>query len=207
MAERTKNGVRRLPIGLVLAAAIIAIVAAVGAASRAEVGRPTANPHVSGMEFALATRMTALANGSVGTIEIPRLEIEAPIVDGIDERVMDRAVGRILRTAYPGEPGNVGLAAHRTTHFRELGRVVPGDRIRVRTPDGLFHYRVDTAFVVRPNRTDVLRGDGRARLTLITCFPFDFRGAAPMRFVVQASAIGTEFSTTSRKDQLLAAVL
>src|SRR5687767_14055164 len=100
MADGTKSGVRRVRIGLVLAATMVAILLARGTGSRAAAGHSTADPRIAGMEFALATRMAALANGSVGWIEIPRLEIVAPIVDGVDDRVMSRAVGRILRTAY-----------------------------------------------------------------------------------------------------------
>lgn len=196
MSDRSKSRVERTLLGVVLAAFLTLIAAGRSTGPRAE---PASEPPVATFEYALATRLEAIASGAVGRIEIPRLSLTAPIIEGISTRVMDHGVGRIMGTAFPGEAGNVGLAAHRTTHFRDLGRVLTGDRIRVSTPDGVFDYQVDSAFVVTPTRTDVLAGDGVPRLTLITCFPFDWKGPAPMRYVVQASAIGTELSTTSRK--------
>lgn len=38
-----------------------------------------------------------------------------------------RSVGHIPGTALPGAKGNAGLAAHRDTYFRDLGKLAPGD--------------------------------------------------------------------------------
>jgi sortase (surface protein transpeptidase) len=44
---------------------------------------------------------------------------------------------------------------------------------------------------VDPGRVDVLTGaDGMRALTLVTCFPFDWIGNAPKRFVVAGLATG-----------------
>jgi sortase A len=199
MSDRSKVVVAPPRIALVLLVAAVALIPARGPASRAAAETVAAAPPAAPLEFALATRMEAIVSGTVGRLEIPRVGLAAPILDGVAIGVMDRGVGRILGTAYPGEAGVVALAAHRTTHFRQLGQVTIGDRVRVRTPDGVFEYRADAAFVADPKRTDILRGDGTARLALITCFPFDWKGPAPLRYVVLASAIGADLSTTNRK--------
>jgi sortase A len=124
--------------------------------------------------------------GVIGQIDIPRLGLTAIVVQGDSSKVLRRAVGHVPETALPGESGNVALAGHRDSLFRPLRRIQLGDAIMLRTPDGEFHYRVEFTRVVPPDAIDVLQSSGVHELTLITCFPFDYIGAAPNRFVVRA---------------------
>jgi sortase A len=41
--------------------------------------------------------------------------------------------------------------------------------------------------IVTPTDVGVLAPEGRDTLTLVTCYPFDFVGAAPRRFIVHAN--------------------
>jgi len=123
----------------------------------------------------------------VGKIEIPRLNISAMVKEGVDERTLDVAVGHIPNTAFPGESGNVGVAAHRDTLFRNLKDVRRDDRITLRTLDGEYIYRVVSFRIVQPTDVSVLDPSADEKiLTLITCYPFYFVGHAPQRFVVRA---------------------
>lgn len=137
--------------------------------------------------IAQATRHEALASGMIGRIEIPRLGISAIVIDGTGGRVLRRGVGHIERSAFPGEAGNVVLAAHRDTYFRDLKGAAVGDLIRITTPDGEYAYRVDSILVVNPNRGDLLQVTDRPSLTMVTCYPFYWVGPAPQRFVVRAT--------------------
>src|SRR5262249_36173363 len=94
------------------------------------------------------------------------------------------------RTPYPGEPGNVVLAGHRDTYFRDLKDVVTGDLIRITTPDGDYDYQVDSILVVEPDRGDLLGDTGQPSLTLVTCYPFYWVGPAPQRFIIRARLAG-----------------
>jgi sortase A len=109
----------------------------------------------------------------------------------LKERTSNRAllvgVGHVRSTPYPGEPDNVALAGHRDTQFRRLMEVGDGDLIYLTTPDGRFLYRVDSVFIVRPSRVDLIRRTGRPMLTLVTCYPFHWIGPAPKRYIVRAS--------------------
>jgi LPXTG-site transpeptidase (sortase) family protein len=138
---------------------------------------------------ALATRAHAAKTGQVGHLEIARLDLRAPIVEGIDPDNLLVGVGHVPGTAYPGEPDNSALAGHRDTHLAALRRIRKGDRIRIETPDGVFFYDVDSFFVVKPDRGDLLASTGRARLTLVTCYPFHWIGPAPKRFIVRAQEV------------------
>jgi sortase A len=143
----------------------------------------------SGEGRAIRARHEARQSGVIGRLAIPRLGIDAAVSEGIDDRTLDRAVGHIPHTPFPGERGNVGLAGHRDTFFRGLDRLERGDRIRLTTPDGAFEYRVVGLQVVTPRATRVLDDDGTELLTLVTCYPLRVIGPAPDRLVVQARAI------------------
>jgi sortase A len=122
----------------------------------------------------------------VGRIEIPRLGISAIIAEGTDPRTLRRAVGHVPATALPGDDGNIVLAGHRDSFFRALKDVRAGDRVRITTQAGVYDYQVDSTDVVGPERVDLLDASAAATLTLITCYPFNYLGPAPGRFVVHA---------------------
>ena len=97
------------------------------------------------------------------------------------------------RTPLPGEPGNAILAGHRDTTFRFLERLVPGDEIRTKLPDGReSFFRVDSTRVqdaADPWAFDA--PDGATTLTLATCWPFDSPvPGGRLRYVVRAVVSG-----------------
>lgn len=122
-------------------------------------------------------------------IQIPRVEVEAVVHPGVDKLTLRRAVGHIPGTALPGQAGNVGLAAHRDTFFRGLRNIKEDDVIIVETHDGRYHYEVDSMRIVSPDRVDVLDATVEPTLTLVTCYPFNFIGKAPKRFIVHARQV------------------
>ena len=127
--------------------------------------------------------------GVIGELEVSRLGLKAMIVQGDSENLLRRAVGHLPETALPGEAGNVALAGHRDGLFRPLRDVRPGDLITLRTPDREFQYQVEWTAVVPPTAVRVIQPTTEQTLTLVTCFPFYYVGAAPERFVVRAHKI------------------
>jgi sortase A len=122
----------------------------------------------------------------IGRVEIPRLKIKAVVRYGVDDGTLKRAVGHVPGTALPGQPGNVAIAAHRDTLFRNLKGVKEGDLIRFVTRHGTFEYQVQNLDIVSPKNTEVLNPTPEPALTLVTCYPFNYVGSAPKRFIVRA---------------------
>ena len=122
----------------------------------------------------------------LGRIEIPRIHLSAPVMEGDTPRILRAAAGHIHGTALPGTEGNVVLAAHRDTYFRPLKDVRVNDDIVLCASYGTFHYRVSSLEIVGPREIRVLRRTSKPELTLITCYPFSYVGSAPKRFVVRA---------------------
>ena len=92
-------------------------------------------------------------------------------------------------TAAPGETGNSVIAAHRDTHFAFLRDLRAGDEVIVETLTGrVTRYAVSGARIVDEYDRDVLEQDAvAARLTLVTCWPFDaVVPNGPLRYVVSA---------------------
>jgi len=125
----------------------------------------------------------------IGIVEVPRIGVSAVVREGVDSHTLKIAVGHIPGTARPGQRGNVALAAHRDSFFRDLKNVRRRDRILIHTPLKTYEYRVDFIEVVTPTTTRVLASSNRDVLTLVTCYPFNYVGNAPKRFIVRASAV------------------
>jgi sortase A len=127
--------------------------------------------------------------GLVGKIEMPRLQLTAYAREGVDTKTLRGSVGHVPGTALPGEAGNAAFAAHRDTFFRPLKGVRKGDAITVTTPAGQFHYVVSATAIVDPSDVSVLGPTGEPTLTFVTCYPFDYIGSAPQRFIVSARLV------------------
>ena len=130
-----------------------------------------------------------LTGEPIGVLEIARIGLSGVVVEGDDEGVLDRAIGHLADTPLPWHSGNSALAAHRDALFRPLRNVRSGDLLRLRTPYGDFDYRVRETLIVAPEDLWVLDPTPMTMLTLISCYPFDFIGPAPERFIVRAERI------------------
>lgn len=122
----------------------------------------------------------------LAVLRIPKLGLEVPIFDGVDDWTLNRAVGRIGGTAFPGDPGNLGIAGHRDGYFRGLKDIAPGDALEIETPMGTAVYRVSGTWIVEPTEISVLDPTPIPAVTLVTCYPFYYFGHAPQRFIVRA---------------------
>jgi sortase A len=109
--------------------------------------------------------------------------------EGIDRKTLQLAIGHIPATALPGGIGNVGVAGHRDTFFRGLKDLKTNDEIQFSTVNGDFNYLVESLIIVGPEDVGVLAPSAENVLTMVTCYPFYYVGAAPKRFVVRARQV------------------
>jgi len=125
----------------------------------------------------------------LGRIEISRIGLAAIILEGMDDKTLRRAVGHLPGTPLPGRSGNVAIAGHRDTFFRPLRSIRKDDEIKLATLNGSYLYRVDSTKIVEPEDIQMLEASNDAILTLVTCYPFNFVGSAPKRFIVRARRV------------------
>ena len=132
-------------------------------------------------------------------LRIPKLGLEVPVLEGTDDAVLDRAVGRIAGTVRPGEAGNAGIAGHRDGVFRGLKDLEVGDWLEAETLAGIYSYQIDRITIVSPSEVGVLEPSTEAMITLVTCYPFYFVGKAPKRYIVRAlfkDPVGVQTAST-----------
>jgi sortase A len=166
-----------------------------GLASFAELREiaPVERPHDTHAGAAVPAGLPFVADGPVAqdgviaVLRIPGIELEVPVYQGTTEHVLRRGAGLVEGTAFPGSFGNVGIAAHRDTHFRGLKDVAVGDLIELGTLDQTQVYRITALEIVDPSDVHVLDDTGESVLTLVTCYPFYFVGNAPQRYIVRAT--------------------
>jgi sortase A len=144
------------------------------------------------------------ADPVVGRIEIPCVGVSSPILEGVDYRTIRRAVGHFPGTPLPSARGNVALAAHRTTDFYGLRDIRLGDEITLTSRGRVFRYVVSETWVVDPDETWVVAPSPERLLTLVTCYPFDYHGTAPRRFVVRARAVDAPRPAAAEPERLAA---
>ena len=134
-------------------------------------------------------------------LRVPRLGIEVPVLEGTSDATLNRGVGHIPGTALPGQPGNLAITGHRDGFFRPLKDLVPGDIVdieRGQTAPQTDRYVVRNTKIVFPSDTSVLHRTAGSTLTLVTCYPFYFVGAAPQRYIVQADLLPAANSPAAR---------
>lgn len=122
----------------------------------------------------------------IGELHIPKLDATLPIYHGTEEEELSRGVGHYAGSVLPGQADNSVLSGHRDTVFRELGEVGENDVLIVTTEAGEFEYTVNRVRIVDAEDRTVIVPKPRATLTVSTCYPFDFLGNAPDRYVLVA---------------------
>lgn len=123
----------------------------------------------------------------VGILHIPKIESDLPIIEGTDEDELAKGVGHYKGTAYPLQDDQIVLSGHRDTIFRRMGELELGDTMTVQLPYGEFVYEiVETKIVDADDRTIIVPTAPDEVLTVTTCYPFNYVGHAPDRYIITA---------------------
>jgi sortase A len=139
------------------------------------------------------------ADAPLAVLRIPKVGLTVPVFNGTSERNLNRGAGRIEGTAQLGEPGNVGIAAHRDGFFRALKDVQVGDVLVMERATATDTYRIVSTTIVDPSDVSVLDPTLTSSVTLVTCYPFYFVGSAPQRFIVHAQRMASKKTPAGQK--------
>lgn len=188
--------------GLIAAGAVLALYcAAILVEARFHQTAPIAQPPLTVTQTVLpgdsgdakaSTVPVPAAGTMLGRLEAPSVKLSTTVLEGSDDATLGRGSGHIEDTPFPGQPGNVGIAGHRDTTFRALRHIRIGDALEFKTADRLYRYRISKTMIVGPDDVYVLDPTATPALTLVTCYPFEFVGHAPRRFIVRAELTGEE---------------
>jgi sortase A len=126
---------------------------------------------------------------AVGRIKVPRLGLNAILVNGTDHDSLTKGPGRYRGSYIPGEGQLVYIAGHRTTYgapFAHIEQLRRGDRVTIELPYAAFVYRVRGHVIVPANDVERLRTRGHEVVALQACHPRFF---ATERYIVYAVPI------------------
>ena len=130
---------------------------------------------------------TSSASTSLGSIEvspdvnpptrivIPKINVDAPIVNGVGWDDLKKGVGHLPGSANPGERGNLYLAAHNDIYgeiFRYLEDLEVGDTYYIYSGEEAFHYVVKERRIIDPTEVEVMLPTTEPVSTLQTCYPY-----------------------------------
>lgn len=108
-------------------------------------------------------------------IQVPAIDVDAPIVQGDGWEQLKKGVGHHVSSANPGESENVVLSAHNDIFgeiFRDLDRLRPGDLVILFTNQRSYTYIVVNTKIVEPTAVEVMAPTNQAQVTLISCYPY-----------------------------------
>jgi sortase A len=108
-------------------------------------------------------------------IQIPALNIDAPVVQGDGWEQLKKGVAQHIGTPDPGQNGNIVLSAHDDIFgeiFRYLDKLQPGDVVILYTSQRQFTYVITGTQIVAPTAVEVMNATPNATVTLISCYPY-----------------------------------
>lgn len=112
-------------------------------------------------------------------ITIPKIHVELPIYHGIDDAVLQIAIGHLSETSLPvgGPSAHCVVSGHRglpsAKLFTDIDKLVEGDTWTVNVLNKTLTYEVDRIRVVEPTDLSNLQIEqGKDYFTLVTCTPY-----------------------------------
>lgn len=117
---------------------------------------------------------------SIGMLEIPKIDLKTPIVEGATPENIKYAVGHLPSSSSLNELGktdqNFAIAGHRSytygQFFNRLDELEKGNEIILTTKNKEYTYKIYQKKIVKPTDVDVIKPvTGKSILTLITCHP------------------------------------
>lgn len=129
-------------------------------------------------------------NHVIGKIEIPKLSLTAPLVEGTDEEQLEVSVGHLSASVLPGKKGTSVLAAHNATWFRHIDQLKPGDTVVISTTYGVFDFQVVHTKVVHQN--DEIESTSVPSVILESCYPLDAKYLTQERYLVYGELVKTK---------------
>lgn len=141
------------------------------------------------------------ADGVMGYINIPKINVNLPFYHGTDESVLQVAVGHVEGSSLPtGQisthcvlSGHRGLPSARL--FTDLNQLDVGDIFMLQVLNDTFTYEVDQIRVVLPEEVNELGIEkGWEHCTLVTCTPY---GINTHRLLVRGRRIANLAATYS----------
>ncbi|WP_409305210.1 class D sortase [Peribacillus sp. SCS-155] len=138
-----------------------------------------------------STKEKHIKGKKIATLFIPELQQKYSVYWGAEETVLKKGVGMYVSdlTTSPAGGGHTVLSGHRDTVFFRLQELQKGDIMNVEYDGNIFSYRINEIYITDAEDRTVIVKKSSPLLTLTTCYPFNYVGRAPERYIIQATLI------------------
>ncbi len=109
------------------------------------------------------------------------------VLEGVTTRQLARGAAHDTHSSKAGAVGNCVIYGHRNTVFRGFGKLKAGATIQLKVPGATYTYKVTSTAVVEPGDSRIYKAYSEPAITLVTCYPFNYVGSAPQRYIVVAT--------------------
>lgn len=122
---------------------------------------------------------------------IPKIKQKYQVYWGADAKTLKKGVGMFVSdiTTTPSGNGHTVLSGHRDTVFTKLGELQENDYILVEYDKRVYIYQIQKHWITDANDHTVIVAKDTPTLTLTTCYPFNYIGDAPERYIIEASLV------------------
>ncbi|MFP3414818.1 class D sortase [Bacillus sp. SIMBA_074] len=127
----------------------------------------------------------------VAYLIVPKIQKKYSVYWGADDKVLKKGVGMFVSdlTTTPSGSGHTVLSGHRDTVFTELDQLKENDQLIVEYENKKYTYNINKHWITDSEDRTVIVEKSEPTLTLTTCYPFDYIGDAPDRYIIEASLI------------------
>ncbi|MEB9908217.1 class D sortase [Bacillus anthracis] len=125
---------------------------------------------------------------------IPKIKQKYQVYWGADAKTLKKGVGMFVSniTTTPSGNGHTVLSGHRDTVFTNLGDLQENDYILVEYDKRVYIYQIQKHWITDANDRTVIVAKDKSTLTLTTCYPFNYIGDAPERYIIEASLVAID---------------
>lgn len=138
-----------------------------------------------------ASKVNHQLGDKVAYLIIPKIQKKYSVYWGADDKVLKKGVGMFVSdlTTTPSGNGHTVLSGHRDTVFTELGQLKENDQLIVEYENKTYTYKINKHWITDSEDRTVIVEKSEPTLTLTTCYPFDYIGDAPDRYIIESSLL------------------
>ncbi|KFN03047.1 class D sortase [Bacillus clarus] len=127
----------------------------------------------------------------VAMLNIPKIKKKFSIHWGANDATLKKGVGMFVSdlTTTPSGGGHTVLSGHRDTVFTDLGELKEKDNLILEYDNKTYTYEIQKTWITHADDRTVIVKKEEPTLTLTTCYPFDYIGDAPDRYIIEAKLI------------------
>ncbi|PFD96408.1 class D sortase [Bacillus cereus] len=141
-----------------------------------------------------SSQMSYKEGEKVALLNIPKIKKKFSVYWGSNDTILKKGVGMFVSdiTTVPSERGHTVLSGHRDTVFTELAELKEKDKLIIGYDNKIYSYEIQKTWITHADDRTVIVKKEEPTLTLTTCYPFNYIGDAPDRYIIEAKLIATD---------------